>query len=408
MAGTRRIPPGLGWPRHRAATRRSVLAAGGALALGLAARAPRAQGRPPIRIGILNTFTGVLAYNGVHNVAGMRLLFDRLGWTVAGRRIELVQEDDQGNPQIGLQKIRKLVEDDKVDLVCGPQISAVAMAILNYVRDSKTFLVVSGAGNDAITWARLPYLFRTTITSWQLCHPMGAWVFEHLGKAAVLLGTDFAAGHDTLAEFKTAFTASGGRVLKEIYPPLGTADFSPYLTDLQAIAPPVTYNWFGGTDAVRYIQQYAQLGLAKKTRMAGFAALVDGTVIAATGRDALGIVTSTIYTDTLDNAANRRFVAEYRARHKDYPDLYVEYGYTAAQVVADTLAATGGDTDKARMAAAMAKVAFAAPRGPFRFDPVTHHPIQNVYVCEVREADGRLVNQDIATIRDVQDPGHKV
>ncbi len=380
---------------------------GGAVALGFPAPAILAQTREPLRIGILNTFTGFLAYNGSHALDSMKLYFESIGGSIAGRKIELIIEDDQGNPQIGLQKIRKLIESDNVDLVCGPQVSAVAMAILNYIKERKAFLVVSGAGNDAITWERIPYMFRTTITSWQIAHPMGEWAYDNLGKEAVLLGTDFAAGHDTLAEFEAAFTAKGGKVLKKIFPPLGTTDFSPYLTDLMSMSPPLSYSWFGGTDAIRFIQQYAQLGIKKQTRMVGFAALVENTVIKAAGEDALGVITSTIYTDLLDTPANKAFVAEYRARYNDAPDLYSEYGYTAARVVTETLKATDGNTDKDKMAAAMVKVAFDAPRGPFRFDPVTHHPVQNVYVCEVLSINGRLAQKDIFTLKDIRDPGTK-
>lgn len=142
--------------------------------------------------------------------------------------------------------------------------------------------------------------------------------------------------------------------------------------------------------------------------MAGFAALIDSTSIAAQGRAALGVITSTIYTDTLETPENKRFVADYRAKYKDYPDLFSEYGYTAARVIDAAVKATDGNTaDKDKLAQAMAKVAFNAPRGPFRFDPVTHHPIQNVYICEVREVEGRLANKDIAAIKDVRDPGKK-
>jgi branched-chain amino acid transport system substrate-binding protein len=398
--------------RNRDLSRRAVLAggaaAGASLAVSVSAPAILAETRAPLRIGVLNFFTGPLAYNGQHNWDGMNLYLEQIGWTIAGRKVELIKEDDQANPQIGLEKVRKLVESDQVDLVCGPQGSNVAMAILNYIKQSGTFLVVSGAGNDAVTWERIPRMFRTSISSWQLCHPMGKWVYDNLGKEAVLLGTDFAAGHDTLAEFKAAYTAQGGKVLKEIYPPLGTTDFSVYLTDLKAISPPVTYNWFGGTDAIRYVQQFAQAGLKEKTRMAGFAALIDSTSIAAQGRAALGVITSTIYTDTLETPENKRFVADYRAKYKDYPDLFSEYGYTAGRVIDAAVKATDGNTaDKDKLAEAMAKVAFNAPRGPFRFDPVTHHPIQNVYICEVREVEGRLANKDIAAIKDVRDPGKK-
>jgi branched-chain amino acid transport system substrate-binding protein len=251
-------------------------------------------------------------------------------------------------------------------------------------------------------------MFRTTITSWQLCHPMGPWVYDNLGKEIVLLATDFAAGHDVLREFKAAYLPKGGKVLKEIYAPLGTNDFSAYLADVRAINPPATYAWFGGTDAVRFVQQYAEFGLKDKIRLAGFAALIDITTIAAQGKSALGVITSTIYTDTLDNPVNKQFVADYRERYKDYPNLFSEYGFTSARVVDEALQAVDGNAaDKDKLAEAMAKVAFDAPRGPFRFDPVVHHPIQDVYICEVRDFNGRLANKDIATIHDVRDPGAK-
>jgi branched-chain amino acid transport system substrate-binding protein len=390
-------------------SRREFLAAAGAsVAVGLSAPAVLAQTKKPIRIGILNTFSGPLAYNGDDNWNAMNLYFDSIGGTIAGRKVEFIKEDDQANPQIGLQKIKKLVESDHVDLVCGPQVSAVAFALLPYIKSTKTFLVVSGAGADGITWERIPYMFRTTITSWQLCHPMGEWVYDNLAKEVVLAATDFAAGHDVLRAFRAAYEPKGGKVLKEIYAPLGTNDFSAYLADIRSIAPPATYSWFGGTDAVRFVQQYAEFGLKDKVRLTGFAALIDSTTIAAQGQSALGALTSTIYTDVLDNPVNLKFVPAYRDKFKQYPTLYSDYGYVAAQVLDESLKAVDGDaSNKDKLAEAMVKVSFNAPRGPFRFDPVTHHPIQTVYICEVQQGDGRLINKDIARIENVRDPGVK-
>ena len=115
----------------------------------------------------------------------MSLYFDSINWTVAGRKIEFIKEDDQFNPQVGLQKAKKLVESDNVDLVVGIQASNVALAVLNYVKQQKAFYVVSGAGTDAITWDRYPYLFRTSISTYQLSAPMANWVYDNLGKEIV-------------------------------------------------------------------------------------------------------------------------------------------------------------------------------------------------------------------------------
>ena len=167
--------------------------AGAVLASSLAAPAILAQTRAPIRLGILNSFTGAIAYAAENNVNGMMLYFDSINWTVAGRKIEIIREDDQFNPQVGLQKAKKLVESDNVDLVVGIQASNVALAVLNYMKQQKAFYVVSGAGTDAITWDRYPYLFRTSISTFQLSTPMANYVYDNLGKEIVTTASDYAA-----------------------------------------------------------------------------------------------------------------------------------------------------------------------------------------------------------------------
>jgi branched-chain amino acid transport system substrate-binding protein len=382
--------------------------AGAAFAAGLGAPAILAQTQKPIRLGILNTFSGGLSYTANDNVKGMSLYFDAINWTVAGRKVELIKEDDQFNAQIGLEKTKKFVQSDNVDMVVGPQASNVAMALLNFVKQSKCFLVVSGAGGDQITWERIPYLFRTTITTWQLCTPMGQWLYDNVAKEIIATGSDYVAGRDTIREFAIAFEAKGGKIVREIYPPVGTADFSVYLTAIAASGAPASYNFYAAADAVRFVRQYAELGIKDKVRLTGFSALIDNNSLAALGRAALGVLTSQVYSNTLDTPVNRQFVTAYHAKYQEYPTTFSDYGYVTARVIDEAIKATDGNTaDKNRLAEAMVKVAFDAPRGPFRFDPVTHHPIQNVYICEVREIDDKLVIKDLLTIMDVRDPGVK-
>jgi branched-chain amino acid transport system substrate-binding protein len=391
-------------------TRRAVLAAAATTgtSLAFAIKAPSVLGQPaPVRIGVVNTFTGINAIPADTNLKGMTLYFDRIGWSVAGRKIELIKEDDQFNPQIGLQKVRKLVESDHVDLICGPQASNVAVAVRNYCKESKTLMLV-WAGTDSITWERIPFLFRPGLTSWQLSTPMADWIAANVAKEVVLAAADFAAGHDVMRTFKDGFGGKGGKVLKEMYPPLGTGDFSPYLTDILSIAPPVVYAFFTGTDAVRFVQQFAKLGLRAKTRLTGFAPLTDGSTITAQADTAIGVVTPQIYVDSLDTAENKSFVAAYRARYDAFPDTYSTYGFDTARVIASALMETKGDTaNKDQLRDAIGKVAFASPRGPFRFDPVTHNPIQNVYITEVAQSEGRLAQKVIATMENVRDPSQK-
>jgi branched-chain amino acid transport system substrate-binding protein len=393
-------------------TRREILKAGAATSVALAsavsAPAILAASRAPLKIGVLNTFSGPAASTGDWNWSGINVYLDEVRSTFAGRKVELVKEDDQFNPQIGLEKVRKFVQNDGVDLIVGPQGSNVALAVLNYVKQNKIFLVISGAGTDAITWERVPYMFRSSLAAWQLCHPLAEWIYDNLATEMLVISEDYAAGHDIAAEVTTPFIAKGGKIIKEMYVPTTVTDYSPYLTDIRSLNPPVVYNFStGGAHAIRFVQQWAQSGI--KARLAGFAGFVDATTIEQQGRAALGVLSSTIYTETLDNPVNQKFVTAYREKTKEYPNLFSDYGYVSMQLIDATLRATDGDaSNKDKFAEAMAKVQFDAPRGPFRFDPVTHNPIQNVYICEEEEEkDGRLVTAIIDTRKDVKAPPTK-
>lgn len=392
-------------------TRRAVLKAGTAasvaVASGISAPAILAATRAPLKIGVLNTFSGPSASTGDWNWSGMGVYLDEVKETFAGRKVELVKEDDQFNPQIGLEKMRKFVDSDKVDMIVGIQGSNIALAVLNYIKQSKAFLVISGAGTDAITWERVPYMFRTSIASWQLCHPFAEWIYDNLAKEMVVMSEDYAGGHDVATEIMAPFVAKGGKITKEIYVPTTVTDYSPYLTVVRSLNPQVVYDFStGGAHAIRFVQQWAQSGI--KAKLCGFAGFVDATTVEQQGKAALGVLSSTIYTDTIDNPVNKKFVAAYREKTKEWPNLFSDYGYVSMQVVDAALKATDGDTsDKDKLAEAMAKVQLTAPRGSFRFDPVTHNPIQDVYICEEREQDGRLVTAVIDRKKDVQAPPTK-
>jgi branched-chain amino acid transport system substrate-binding protein len=288
------------------------------------------------------------------------------------------------------------------------QASNVALAVLNYAKQQKAFYIVSGAGTDAITWDRYPYLFRTSISAYQLSTPMAGWVYDNLGKETVTTASDYAGGRDVIAQFKGPYVAKGGKVIKEIWPPLGTTDFSPYLIDIKSISPPVTYDFMPGADAIRFIQQYHEYGLQEKIPLTGFT-IIDSLTISALGKSALGVISATTYTDTVDNPESRNFVTDYQAKYSALPDIFSDYGYVAARAVAEALQIVDGDTsDKDRLADAMTKVKFNAPRGPWRMDPVVHNPIQNIHVCQVIEKDGKITSKVLHTFNDVQDPGKKI
>ncbi|TCT09434.1 ABC transporter substrate-binding protein [Paralcaligenes ureilyticus] len=363
-----------------------------------------AQSKPALRIGLLNSFSGVFAALGNDNLNGMNLYFDEIGGSIAGRKIQILKEDDEIKPQVGLQKLRKLVESDKCDIITGIQSSGVAMAAVAYLRQSGAFMLCSGAGATSLSMVdtKLPYFFRCSINTIAIHRTFGDWYYKNVAKEALLTASDFVGGRDTLAEFKSGFAPLGGKVVSDIYPPLGNNDFSPYLATIRKDAPPGTFNFYAGTDAVRFVKQYAEYGLKKISKLTGSGFMLESDTLPAQGASALGALSSLHYAETLDNAANKKFVADYRAKYKKYPSVYSEYGYVAAQILHGAIEAVHGDThDKDALRKAMLALRLQAPRGPFHFSPTTQSPIQNVYIREVVELNGRFTNKVLYTYPNV-------
>jgi branched-chain amino acid transport system substrate-binding protein len=393
-------------------TRRTFLhtVAGSAASLALASSGGlgRAVETSPIKIGFLNSFSRAFATLGETAFNGINLYFDQIGWQSAGRKIEIIKEDDQISPQVGLEKTRKLVESDRVQILCGPTYTPLGLAMLPYLEESKTPWFVTGAGSVAASATRMPYMFRTCWSTWQVAAPIGKWVFDNVAKEIVLLTTDINSGHDVLTSFKSTFVALGGKVLNEISVPLGANDYSPYLTQIRSIKPPATYSFFGGTDAVRFVKQYAEYGLKGRVLMIGFQSLLDSDTIAAQGDAAIGGVTSSIYTASLDTKENKAFVAAYRKKYSATPTVFAETAYTTARIIDDALRATAGDIEnKDKFAAAVRTTQIVAPSGPFRFDLENQLAIRNIYILRAEKVDGQVQNIVVDTVKDVRDPDSK-
>jgi branched-chain amino acid transport system substrate-binding protein len=362
----------------------------------------------PIRIGVLLPYSGVYAVLGESITQAMELVFGHENWTVAGRKIELVKEDTEAKPPVGVRKAQKLIESDKVDILTGPVHSGVLAGIRDMVHGSKTILVVSNAGADQISRERCSrWIFRTSFSNWQPCQPMGGWVAKNVSKEVFQIAPNYQAGKDMMAAFRETFLPAGGKVIAEDYPKLGETDYAPYLTKIRQSGAKAVFAFFSGSDAVNFVKQYDQFGLKQSVRLTGAGFLTEPDVLPAQGKTALGILTGHFYTPLLDNPVNQRFVKEFREKFNKSTDGFACQGYDTAEVIVRALKTVSGNTqDRAKLAEAIAKVEFDSPRGRFRFDPKTQNVIQPfIYVREVKEVTGGLQNVVIDKIADVADPG---
>ncbi|WP_445347040.1 ABC transporter substrate-binding protein [Calidifontibacillus erzurumensis] len=360
-----------------------------------------------IKIGALLPSSGVYASLGENLGKGMELYFDSVDWKIGDKKIELLKEDTEADPQVGLRKARKFIDEDKVDILTGTISTAVAYAIRDEVDAKKVpFLVSHAGGNDLTRSMRSDYIWRSSFSSWQIGHSMGQWAYDHVGKKVVIVAADYAFGQEVSAAFKEAFVNAGGQIVDEIYPPLGNNDYASYLTKLNKTNADAVYAFFAGSDAVRFVKQYEEFGLKGKLPLIGSGWLVAEDTRPAQGMAPEGIKASIFWDYNLDTPENQKFVADYEAKYGERPSLESLEGYDAARIIVEALSSVNGDTsDPKKIVEAIANVEFVSPRGPIKFDQETHHVIQNMYIVENEIRDGQTENKVIHTIEQVKDPG---
>ncbi len=203
--------------------------------------------------------------------------------------------------------------------------------------------------------------------------------------------------------FKAGFTEAGGKILKEVYPKMGTMDFAPFLSVIDAKGADAVYTFYTGTDAVRFVQQYEEFGLKKRLPLFGHNVLTDDPYLPSIGDAALGIISVGHYSATLDTPRSRAFVKAYSAKYGEPPSRYAEYGYTAANVIGAAIAALKGEVQNpSQVAKEIMQIApkIETPAGPLAFDKY-HQRIMTMYILKVEKRDGKLVNAVIDKIPSV-------
>jgi len=391
-------------------TRRDFLKAGlAAGAAGVFARAlpARAAAKEALKIGTILPAQGVYAELGDQIAKGMRMYFDEAHNKAGGREIVIINQDESTDPSVAVSKATKLIESDKVDLLAGIVATPSAYAIRDLVTSAQVPLIVANAGGNALTRARKsPYIFRASFSAWQFANPLGTWTASKLSKRVFMLAADYAYGRESAGNFKDAFTAAGGKVIDEVYTPLGSPDFSTYIAKIAAAKPDTLFAFLAGSDSTIFLRQFQQFGLSKSIKLAVIGDMVEENTLSAVGNAAEGAHSTLHWALLMRNPENERFVQDYQIHFGADPSVYSMRGFDTAHVIVDAIDKLGGDTsDKAKVIAAFESVKFSSPRGPFEFDPVTHNVIQDVYLREVVLTATGDHNRVINNLGRFKDPG---
>jgi branched-chain amino acid transport system substrate-binding protein len=374
----------------------SVLAAAGLLAAQTLSQSPAAR---PIRVGYVGPLSGAYAQNGRDILNGLRLYLEQIGSQAAGRKIELIVEDDEALPANSLTKARKLVERDGVDVMAGGLLSSTGYALAPYIESQQIPMIYPVISADDITQRlRGKWIIRTGYTGSQPNHAFGEYAYNTLKlRKVATIALDYAFGWESVGGFQRTFEASGGKVTQKIWTPVSVHDFAPYLAQVSRDVDAV-YALFLGRSALQFMRQYEEFGLRKRILLIGMGTTTDEHVLPAMGDEALGTITVLHYSAALDTPANRAFVAAYRQKYNKLPSYYAESMYTGAHWLVAAIEAVHGNVEdrEAFLQALKTVKPTDLPRGPVELDEYGN-PIENVYVRKVERVNGALQNTVIAT-----------
>lgn len=370
----------------------------GALVLAVGAGTP-GWAQKPIKIGFLAPLTGGGAAVGKDMVDGLRMYFDETGNQLGGRKVELIVEDSQGRPEVALNKLRKFIESDQVDIVGGEAFAHIALAMAPKAEEYKIPMIFPVAAADDLTQRqRGKWVVRTGWTGSQPSHPFGEWVIKNTKyRRIVTIAADYAFGWEVVGGFQRTFEEQGGQVVQKLWVPLNVADWAPYLSQIRRDTDAV-FALAVAAAQLRFPRQYEDAGLKGRLPLIGGAVTFDESALGRMGDEALGGISPLMYSAALDTPAMKAWVQKYKAKYGKVPSYYSETCYTTGRWLDAAVKAVGGKVeDREAFLAALKKVELPdALRGPIKLDAYGN-PVQNIYIRKVERKDGELQNTVIHT-----------
>jgi branched-chain amino acid transport system substrate-binding protein len=347
-----------------------------------------------VKVGLVVPQSGVYVPVGKDMKAGWDFYLRQHGGKLGGRKVETVVADEGEGPATGVPAIQKLIQRDKVDVMVGVVNSATALGARDIVDQSKHLMIISNAGaNDLTGKAGSPYIWRTSFTNSQVSFALGKYLAKQpQAKGGVYsIAADYAAGVEHVAGFKKGFTAGGGKIVGKAATPFGkTQDFQPFISKIPSSGAAATFAFYAGAEAVSFVKQYDQFGLKGRVPLYGSGFLTEGGVLVAQKGSADGVRTSLHYSDTLDNPANKSFVAAYKRSAGVPPTVYAMQTWDAGLVL-DKAIQDANSVEGQALSKSLDSLGpiTDSPRGEWSFQ--NRGPKQHMYLREVKGGSNQII-----------------
>jgi branched-chain amino acid transport system substrate-binding protein len=361
-----------------------------------------------IKIGVLATLEGPFAAGGQDGIRGAELALKEKGGMAGGKKIVLLKGSSDATPDKAVNATRKLVEQDKVDVMVGPLSGDEGVAVKNYSKSQPNITFINGSSGAQATTLVDPssnfYRFNTEGAQWMV--GLGEHALGKGYKKMYLIAEDYGFPYSQVQGFMASYCAKGGRIVGKSWVPLGTKDYSSIVAKIPSDIDAVLVV-LGGADAVNFLSQYEQAGGDKP--MVGGTITVDQTVLNYKGKrreSLVGTPSAGPMADSLDTPEWKRFVADYKANFKDgfpSPSLFAYLYYINMRAALEGLDAVKGDLSggQKKYREALQKLAFKGPAGEVKIDE-NRNGVGTTYITEVvKNADGSLQNKVIKSVPNI-------
>lgn len=366
-------------------------------ALSLAAFVNPSQAADKVKVGLVTTLSGPGAGLGVDIRDGFSLAMKHLDNKFGTLPVEVISGDDQQNPDAAKQLVEKMLKKEKVDLMTGIVFSNLMLAVGPSIFNAKVHYISANAGPSQYAGEQCnPYFFNVAWQNDNLHEAVGKQVNDKGFKNVALVAPNYPAGKDAMSGFKRYYK---GAVAEEIYTKLGQLDYATELAQIRSLKPDAVYIFLPGGMGINFIKQFVDAGLSKNVQLFGPGFSADEDIIKAVGAPMLGMFNASQWGHDMDNAQNKRFVADFQKEYGRLPSLYASQGYDAAMLMdAAVRGVKGKIEDKVGLGKAIQAANFKSVRGEFKFNS-NHFPIQNYYARIIgKDAQGRITNKTLGAV----------
>jgi len=365
-----------------------------------------------IKIGMLSAFTGVFSSFGKMQKEGAELALKEVNFQAGGKKITMIYEDDQLDNEMAVTKAKKLVEQDKINILTGLVSGDEGLTVGDYMKDKNIPVVVMYSASEDMTMREFhPMIVRPTWTGAQSMDVFGYWLATEKGyKKIYAIGEDYSYPWNQGGGFKRGFCRGGGEEVKTVwFPPGTTSDFSSMIAaiPLDQGYDAVLYNGAGG-DAVNFIKQWAELGMTDKIPLLGQSNTFEKPDLDSMPSAIVGSLSPHHTADNLNTPNWNTFRDKFVEAYGYPPSAASEFAYMSMRMMIRAIEALDGDvSDPNKLVEAMLAVDLSdTPRGPVTLDPELHAAVQNVYIREVAMGDDNVMfNKGLFTVKNVSQFG---